>query len=168
MFGAGALMLALVQVGFHLGPMSLLKCQPLKGILFIALISLFALPYLALLAVVFLVGLTVIGCRTGLKGHAASFIRRACARAATGLLPVSDDWAALPQRHTHEDIKPAHHCRRVMKIPPTINMMLTTASAVIVPPNMRVDRTKSPIGVSVSTCPAVAAGMIVKTLPQRK
>jgi hypothetical protein len=34
MFGAGALMLALVQVGFHLGPMSLLKCQPLKGILF--------------------------------------------------------------------------------------------------------------------------------------
>jgi AAHS family 4-hydroxybenzoate transporter-like MFS transporter len=38
------------------------------GIVFIALISLFALPYLALLAVVFLAGLTVIGSQTGLNG----------------------------------------------------------------------------------------------------
>ena len=37
------------------------------GIVFIALISLFALPYLALLAVVFLSGLTVIGSQTGLN-----------------------------------------------------------------------------------------------------
>jgi hypothetical protein len=37
------------------------------GIVFIALISLFALPYLALLAVVFLSGVTVIGSQTGLK-----------------------------------------------------------------------------------------------------
>src|SRR5271156_6188360 len=38
------------------------------GIVFIALISLFTLPYLALLAVVFLAGLTVIGSQTGLNG----------------------------------------------------------------------------------------------------
>ena len=37
------------------------------GIVFIALISLFALPYLALLAVVFLSGVTVIGSQTGLN-----------------------------------------------------------------------------------------------------
>jgi MFS transporter, AAHS family, 4-hydroxybenzoate transporter len=37
------------------------------GIVFIALISLFALPYLALLAVVFLAGVTVIGSQTGLN-----------------------------------------------------------------------------------------------------
>ncbi len=38
------------------------------SIVFIALISLFALPYMALLAVVFLAGLTVIGSQTGLNG----------------------------------------------------------------------------------------------------
>jgi MFS transporter, AAHS family, 4-hydroxybenzoate transporter len=38
------------------------------GIVFISLISLFVLPYLALLAVVFLAGLTVIGSQTGLNG----------------------------------------------------------------------------------------------------
>jgi MFS transporter, AAHS family, 4-hydroxybenzoate transporter len=38
------------------------------GIVFIALISLFAMPYLALLAVVFLAGMTVIGSQTGLNG----------------------------------------------------------------------------------------------------
>ena len=38
------------------------------GIVFIALISLFALPYMALLAVVFLAGVTVIGSQTGLNG----------------------------------------------------------------------------------------------------
>jgi MFS transporter, AAHS family, 4-hydroxybenzoate transporter len=38
------------------------------GIVFIALISLFALPYVALLAVVFLAGVTVIGSQTGLNG----------------------------------------------------------------------------------------------------
>ncbi len=38
------------------------------GIVFIALISLFVLPYVALLAVVFLSGLTVIGSQTGLNG----------------------------------------------------------------------------------------------------
>ena len=38
------------------------------GIIFIALISLFALPYLPLLAVVFLAGVTVLGSQTGLNG----------------------------------------------------------------------------------------------------
>jgi MFS transporter, AAHS family, 4-hydroxybenzoate transporter len=38
------------------------------GIVFIALISLFALPYVMLLIVVFLAGLTVIGSQTGLNG----------------------------------------------------------------------------------------------------
>jgi hypothetical protein len=37
----------------------------------------------------------------------------------------------------------------------------------MVPPNMRVDRTKPPIGVNVSICPAVPAGIIVNTEPRK-
>ena len=40
-------------------------------------------------------------------------------------------------------------------MPPTINATLSRTSAVTAPPNMRVDSTKPPIGVSISTCPAV-------------
>ena len=41
-------------------------------------------------------------------------------------------------------------------MPPTINATLSRTSAVTAPPNMRVDSTKPPIGVSISTCPATA------------
>jgi hypothetical protein len=44
-----------------------------------------------------------------------------------------------------------HHPRRVTKMPPTINTMLSTTSAVTVPPKISVDNTKPPIGVSVNT-----------------
>ena len=53
-------------------------------------------------------------------------------------------------------------------MPPTINATLSRTSAVTAPPNMRVDSTKPPIGVSISTCPAVAAGIIDNTFPHRK
>jgi MFS transporter, AAHS family, 4-hydroxybenzoate transporter len=52
----------------HLGTRRSLAVHYAVGIVFIALISLVALPYLALLAVVFLAGLTVIGSQTGLNG----------------------------------------------------------------------------------------------------
>jgi MFS transporter, AAHS family, 4-hydroxybenzoate transporter len=52
----------------RLGARRSLAVHYAAGIVFIALIALFTLPYLALLAVVLLAGLTVIGSQTGLNG----------------------------------------------------------------------------------------------------
>ena len=55
------------------------------GIVFIGLIALSMFPYLALLAIVVLSGLTVIGSQTGLNAAVENSIRRECARPATVL-----------------------------------------------------------------------------------
>ena len=69
------------------------------GIVFISLISLVAMPYFALLAVVLMSGVTVLGSQTGLNAACGKIIRHACARAVTGSRPASGDWAASPLLH---------------------------------------------------------------------
>ena len=59
------------------------------GIVFIALISLVAMPYFALLVVVLMSGVTGLGSQTGLNAACGKLYRHACARAVTGSRPAS-------------------------------------------------------------------------------
>jgi len=59
---------AIAPLATHFGAPKVLRVTLFMGIIFIALVGLAALPYLALLAVIFLVGCCTVGSQTGLNG----------------------------------------------------------------------------------------------------
>ena len=81
------------------GPERALALHYAAGIVFIALIALVALPYFALLAVIFFAGTTIIGSQTGANGACGALYPVRSAPPGSAGRSALVAWAASPRRY---------------------------------------------------------------------